>query len=143
MAKIISEAVSKHIPHYEYGYEWKDCKGAGYSFPCTPEGVIEISELHPDALITFEKCRSGEFEVIPLGVTVWYENASTHRIIECEKCRRHVELYDAFCTTCDHCGADYNGAGQRLAPRSQWGWETGETLGDIFNDYDPEALPDW
>ena len=28
--------------------------------------------------------------------------------------------------TCDRCGVDYNMSGQRLAPRSQWGEETGE-----------------
>lgn len=38
-----------------------------------------------------------------------------------------VELVcDSFTNTCDHCGADYNFAGQQLAPRSQWGEETGE-----------------
>lgn len=33
---------------------------------------------------------------------------------------------------CPRCGADYNLTGQRLAPRSQWGEETGETLADIL-----------
>jgi hypothetical protein len=28
--------------------------------------------------------------------------------------------------TCQHCGADYNGFGQGLAPRHLWGEETGE-----------------
>ncbi len=38
-----------------------------------------------------------------------------------------VELVcDSFTNTCDRCGADYNFAGQQLAPRSQWGEETGE-----------------
>lgn len=36
-----------------------------------------------------------------------------------------IECYD-FTNTCEHCGADYNFAGQRLADRSQWGEETGE-----------------
>lgn len=31
---------------------------------------------------------------------------------------------------CDRCGAEYNSAGQLLAPRSQWGEETGETAAD-------------
>lgn len=31
---------------------------------------------------------------------------------------------------CDRCGADYNSSGQRLAPRAQWGEETGETAAD-------------
>jgi len=34
--------------------------------------------------------------------------------------------------TCE-CGADYNMSGQRLAPREQWGEETGETAVDIIN----------
>ena len=37
-----------------------------------------------------------------------------------------------FTNTC-LCGADYNMSGQRLAPRSQWGEETGETADDILN----------
>ena len=32
--------------------------------------------------------------------------------------------------SCDKCGADYNSAAQLLAPRSQWGEETGETAMD-------------
>lgn len=44
-----------------------------------------------------------------------------------------VELVcDAFTNTCDHCGADYNFAGQLLAPRSQWGEETGESWMDCY-----------
>ena len=31
------------------------------------------------------------------------------------------------------CEADYNSSGQRLAPREQWGWDTGESLGEILN----------
>lgn len=31
----------------------------------------------------------------------------------------------SFTNTCQ-CGADYNMSGQRLAPRAQWGEETGE-----------------
>lgn len=37
-----------------------------------------------------------------------------------------------FTNTCE-CGSDYNFAGQQLAPRSQWGEETGETADDILN----------
>ena len=33
---------------------------------------------------------------------------------------------DNFTNTCEWCGADYNSFGQKLAPRSQWGEETGE-----------------
>lgn len=50
----------------------------------------------------------------------------------CEICRATVELY-GFTNTCDGCGADYNSSGQRLAPREQWGAETGEHLADILS----------
>ena len=33
---------------------------------------------------------------------------------------------DSHTNTCEWCGADYNSFGQLLAPRSQWGEETGE-----------------
>ena len=33
---------------------------------------------------------------------------------------------------CDRCGAEYNSGGQLLAPRSQWGEETGESAADYF-----------
>jgi hypothetical protein len=40
-------------------------------------------------------------------------------------------------TQCDKCGTEFNSAGQTLAPRAQWGEETGETANDYdrgFND---------
>jgi len=42
-------------------------------------------------------------------------------------CGRNVWC-DEFTNTCDVCLTDYNWAGQRLAPRSQWGEETGEVF---------------
>ena len=40
-------------------------------------------------------------------------------------CRTSFELRN-FTNTCPDCGTDFNSAGQRLAPRAQWGEETGE-----------------
>jgi len=37
-----------------------------------------------------------------------------------------------FTNTCRSCESDYNSSGQLLAPRSQWGEETGETAADIL-----------
>ncbi len=45
-------------------------------------------------------------------------------------CGEEVVL-DGFICECD-CGADYNMSGQRLAPREQWGEDTGEHLSDIL-----------
>jgi hypothetical protein len=53
------------------------------------------------------------------------------RTIKCEECGKEVIL-NGFTCTCE-CGVDYNAFGERLAPREQWGWETGETFADIYN----------
>lgn len=58
----------------------------------------------------------------------------TDTIGQCE-CGEQLALI-GFTNTCV-CGRDYNWAGQQLAPRSQWGEETGETASDILNcDYE-------
>lgn len=36
------------------------------------------------------------------------------------------------CPKCEGCDRDYNSAGQELAPREQWGEDTGESLSDIL-----------
>jgi hypothetical protein len=62
------------------------------------------------------------------------------KIGECV-CGGEVMLY-GFTNTCN-CGRDYNMNGQELAPRSQWGEETGESYSDIMqadNDYDNWAM---
>ena len=43
----------------------------------------------------------------------------------CERPSEHHEFQP--------CEADYSSTGQLLAPRSQWGWDTGESLSDILN----------
>ena len=45
------------------------------------------------------------------------------KVVICD-CGEDVECHD-FTNTCQ-CGADFNMSGQRLAPRDQWGEETGE-----------------
>jgi hypothetical protein len=50
----------------------------------------------------------------------------------CDICNRLVVLDNTWLTTCG-CGADYNGSGQLLALREQWGWETREHWIDVVN----------
>ena len=54
----------------------------------------------------------------------WSGRTRRFRTIRCD-CGTHLTLYSWWATECD-CGTEYNGAGQTLAPRSQWGEETGE-----------------
>ena len=46
-------------------------------------------------------------------------------VVRCD-CGAEVECEDGWANDCPGCGTEYNGAGQRLAPREQWGEETGE-----------------
>jgi hypothetical protein len=55
--------------------------------------------------------------------------AIVRRVITC--CGDELILRN-FTTTCDHCDADYNQSGDLLAPRSQWGEETGEHWSDAY-----------
>ena len=58
------------------------------------------------------------------------EYPGSPRVGRCD-CNAHVVLR-GFTNTCDDCGAEYNSSGQRLAPRDQWGEDTGESPADIL-----------
>ena len=64
---------------------------------------------------------------VPSGY--WYR-AVKRKVGLCE-CGHKVELRE-FTNTCV-CGRDYSMDGSLLAPRSQWGEETGESVGDILS----------
>ena len=104
--------------------------GSGYSFPCDQAGNVDQESLPPAARDHYGACVGGRNGTVYIGVVEhehsWWEPA----LGECEVCGREVIL-DRFTNTFE-CGADYNGSGQLLAPREQWGEETGESLADIL-----------
>lgn len=51
------------------------------------------------------------------------KHGATVPVIVC--CGEELECWN-FTNTCERCEADYNFAGQTLAPRRFWGEETGE-----------------
>lgn len=57
----------------------------------------------------------------------------TPREIRCDCGRGRVVLSSSWANSCPVCDGEYNGSGQALAPREQWGEETGEHESD-FND---------
>jgi hypothetical protein len=126
--KIIQESSLFEEVSYRKDFEWKE-GGGGFSFPCNKDGVIS-SDIHSLALENYQKCISGEYAVIDQGISVITSVHRNPKIGICEDCGEEVYL-DRFTCTCDNCGADYNQSGQRLAPRSQWGEETGEVYSDI------------
>jgi hypothetical protein len=98
-------------------------------FECSESGEIFEPKFQAGR-DNLARCLAGLDGIVSMGIQrsehSWYEAA----IGECVNCKRRVTL-SGFTNTCD-CGADYNSSGQLLAPRSQWGEETGETASDIL-----------
>lgn len=124
----------------EFAYEGYVRNGRsdwGFSFPvdendepCDRFG----GEVNPAALDNWAKCLTGEADgrkVIDLGVQEdsWW--VTEPGLIKCG-CGELVELNMVMTNTCDECDTDYNSSGQMLAPREQWGWDTGESVSDIL-----------
>lgn len=129
--RIISHrSIETHVS-YRLFFEWADSRGAGFSFPCDENGKVN-EVLQPAAQENLRKCLSNGFEGRQIHDRGIQRSESTHRVPAVGKCDcgRKVTL-DSFTNTCD-CGADYNMSGQCLAPREQWGEETGESWHDCY-----------
>jgi hypothetical protein len=137
MAKTIREPYTEEFTTYRREFDYEGHRGWGCTFECDEHGNVDEAKLKrekPAAYANYRACLTGTLNgspVVDRGV-VKLEHAIRHpRIIECVDCGREVELYNAFTITCE-CGADYNSAGQRLAPREQWGEETGEAWYECY-----------
>jgi hypothetical protein len=143
--------------HFSYVSDHPGMRGAGFSFPCTKDGEVNIEILHHSACLNLACCLdgkqwcmvgmqyhdwegmhpilcTGQWELVEIRDEGMREN--TRRWVEasvgrCE-CGEEVSLGN-FTNTCDCCGRDYNMSGQLLADRSQWGEETGESLDEILS----------
>lgn len=100
-----------------------------YLFESDRDGLVDESLLTPEALENLRKCREackrGEMDWEILDATKSYVEPAVGRCV----CGEEVML-SGFTNTCD-CGRDYDSSGVLLAPRSQWGEETGEHPADI------------
>lgn len=131
MAEIIKQSWVKHIEEYRLRYPTS--RNTAYAFPCDRDGVIDTPSLSDAALANLVWCRNS-------GILPYVKNYSYDyrhpAIIACDVCGGEVQLsgFTNTCLTCEQHGVttDYNMSGQRLAPRSQWGEETGETAADIL-----------
>lgn len=139
---------------YERVFDHEDEPGRGAAFPCDKDGYVDVNALHPCARANYEECLSGSRRVlqgaqydrnhepvpgtghyvtvkmIDRGVREWRRSRIEPAVGQCA-CGARVYL-DGFTNSCHECGRDYNMSGQLLAPRSQWGEETGESVDDIL-----------
>lgn len=125
MKKIKHSRIVDVVRHTRF-FEQVNCPGAGFGFDCDADGNVNLPE---EAVSNYRACIAGEFNVVDRGVVVERWSYREPAVGLC-CCGREVELC-GFTNTCD-CGRDYNSAGQELAPREQWGEETGESLSDIL-----------
>lgn len=132
--KIIRPSEYVENVYYNREFRWRNTSGAGFGFPCDEHGNLEPL-TNPDAQRNYEMCLSSPDKLIDHGVQRYVSHYREPAIGLCD-CGTEVVL-DGFTNTCENCQADYNSAGQRLAPREQWGEETGESLADIMRGGDP------
>ena len=52
-----------------------------------------------------------------------------YKEMKCKACGGVVTITNGWANSCSDCDTEYNGAGEALAPRGQWGAETGESFG--------------
>ena len=130
--KMISKRETREGIEYHLAFVWDPAHPHdGFSFPCDREGKVDTNIMAEPARLNYLACVSGTVQGRPIhGPTLeserwtWREPA----VGECDVCQRGVVLDRPTCA-CE-CGADYNAMGQRLAPREQWGHETGEHWSD-------------
>ena len=122
--EIIKERQHHQSTTYFMLYKGED--GCGFSFECNEFGKVNQDKLQDAAKENYERCHNS---TIPWSVEESTQNWIEPAIGLC-KCGGEVEL-EGFTNACESCGTDYNSFGQQLAPREQWGEETGEHPADI------------
>ena len=128
--KIIEHSHHVQCETYSLSFKDLDCPGSGWSFDCDKNGKVDTSKLPQPALENYNKCKEGKYNVSSEMIITYHHSYWTDKIGQCD-CGEKVVLSN-FTNTCKGCNADYNMSGQRLARRSQWGYETGESWHECY-----------
>lgn len=130
--KILSKRERIECCSYSHNFDYVGkAPGHGFAFRCDANGVIDLASMADAGRANYAKCLDGTYKVHDMGVVKSTWHYMQPAIGECEVCGEGVALH-GFTNTCDVCNTDYNMSGARLAPREQWGEETGETAADIL-----------
>lgn len=122
LTHFISRRSVEYVTVYRLCFYRSDNSG-GFSFDCDRSGNVDESKLAPEGLANFRNCEAGAFPHLHRFVDSHEERRTTPAVIRCQ-CGKPLTLCDSE-TVCN-CGREFNLCGQLLAPRSQWGEETGE-----------------
>jgi hypothetical protein len=129
--KIIRERTIEHIVEYYRVFDRADDPGSGFSFPCNDAGRVDTTLMTMEGRRNLRMCiiTASQGIFVDKGAVKYERDVTIHAIGLCQ-CGEEVPL-DGFTCPCPGCGRDYNMSGQLLAPRSQWGEETGESPADV------------
>lgn len=130
MLELVKKSERKTRIDYYREFSFRLEHGRGCSFPCDKNGKLH-DDMCQSAKQNYENCMNGTYDVIDNGIVPYTTSWIEHAQGKCE-CG-HIITLATFTNTCEKCGRDYSISGQSLAPRSQWGEETGESLQDILD----------
>lgn len=139
MSRILKykERVTKH--YYQLWFPVHS-PGHGYGFDCGPDFVVDVESLNPAARENYEMCLREHSAI--LEKKHWEREEWESGEMKCD-CGLKLEMYRPGADIHCKCGRSYNSSAQLLAPRSQWGEETGETAADYDFGYNyPERAFD-
>ena len=138
MAEILRNRKRVDVVEYYLDYQSKDLPGAGFGFPCDEHGKIKLEGLQPSALENLRRCQDGTYNVTGPEVVRYAWSYWEPGVIRCDRCNAEVTLDSTFANGCPHCGLEYSGTGQLLAPRSQWGSEWAVQPEEDYGLYTPD-----
>lgn len=124
--RIVQHSEIKEYVRYCREFAYSDNLGWGFSFECDVNGnLVEQCEKYGECI---QKVKEGK--MIDMGIKKYEWTYTEPAVGLCNYCNQEVVLH-GFTNTCE-CGVDYDSSGNELAPRSQWGEETGECWFDII-----------
>ncbi len=133
--KILSHGKQIESISYNLCFYVKGSKSMqAFSFECDENGKI-FPIKYPEGQANYERALKGLDErngnIYLQGVVETREHSYWQSAIGKCQCGEKIDLGD-FTNTCGCCGRDYNSSGQELAPREQWGEETGEHWSECY-----------
>ncbi len=131
MLKILHKRERVDVNQNRRFFEWRDMPTAGFSFDSDEKGKVDREKLNPAAAENYDLClaRVQTGEMHDRGVEEHHHYYTNPAVAECY-CGKELVLDNWLENECE-CGRNFNMSGQELAPRSQWGYETGETYNDL------------
>ena len=118
--KILAKRRKINIKTYALEFLFPNNSCGGFSFSCDEHGYL-LPDIMPEALLNYQKCMDGTYDVIPQGVKVYTNSWMEPAHVICS-CGEEIVLYDQYfgACECDNCGQWYNLTGQKLNPPEMW-----------------------